>query len=312
MGYLILAMMYVAMTQAWALLAGSLGEISFGQAAFFGIGAYTVALNVSPGGYFPHIPLPLDILLGGINAAIIAGIAGYPLLRLRGIYFAVGVLALSQILRIYFLAFNSIWIVSPFFGYYGRGGEGLTIPVILVNGAYSQVPYFYGSLGVMLITLGAIWVVRHSRWGLAFASIRDDPDAASMMGINTTAYRILCFAISAFFMGLVGGIFAYYTSFVYPNNVFDVNVSFEILVMGIFGGVDSFIGPIVGSTIVFAVNETARMYIPQGYTVILGAILIGTVLFLPGGIVGAVRGWMTRRGRNSKVTKVLSKGGTKT
>src|SRR2546425_6021497 len=130
MNYFILGMLFVAMTQVWALLAGSLGEISFGQAAFFGIGAYTVALNYSPGGYLPRIPIPLDILLGAVNAAIIAGIAGYPLLRLRGIYFAVSVIALQEILRVYFLASNNVWIVPPFFGYYGRGGGGFRIPVI--------------------------------------------------------------------------------------------------------------------------------------------------------------------------------------
>ena len=150
--YVILAMMFIMMTQAWSLLAGSLGEISFGHAAFMGIGAYTVAMNYNNGvRWWNPIPPPFDVALAGVNAALIALIVAYPFLRLRGIYFSVSMLGLLEVLRIYFLGAKNVWIIPPFFGAQGFGGEGILVTYSGVTGQYSLTPYLHASV---ILTIG--------------------------------------------------------------------------------------------------------------------------------------------------------------
>ena len=271
--YVIQLLMYISMSIGWNILGGYLGDLSFGHAAFFGVGAYTVAMLDYYG--ICHFS-PLNILLGGLLSMFIAASIGYPFLKLRGFYFAIGTLGLAEILRV---------VYKDLLRDYTRGARGILVPTIT---PYTVQPYYYAILaltfGIMLVA-GAIV---NSKLGLAFRAIRDDMDSARMSGINATAHRILGFSISAFIVGVIGGFFVYYTGYAHPEGVFSQVISFELLIMVYFGGVGTVLGPIVGAIIVFIVEEVGRALIQQGYLLLLAIMLIIVFILMPGGVVGTV------------------------
>lgn len=273
--YVIVVLMYVVMSLGWNVMGGYLGDISFGHAAFFGIGAYTVALLVNSGvSYFA----PLNLLLGGAVAMAVGAVVGYPFLRLHGFYLAIGSLAL---LGIFYSVFKDI-LAS-----FTRGASGLMVPAIK---PYSVLPYYYSILVIALATVLFVEFIVRSRLGMAFAAIRDDPEAARAVGINITPYRVLGFSLSAFIVGLAGAFFAYYNNYVDPSGAFSLVVSFEMLVMVYFGGVGTVAGPVVGSIAVFAAEEAGRIVLQRGYLLVLAIMLLTVFVFMPGGVVGVLTG----------------------
>lgn len=269
--YLILLLMYVTLSVSWNLQGGYLGDLSFGHAAFFGIGAYTSALLVH---YGVSLYAPINILLGGVLSACFAVLVGYPFLRLKGFYFAIGTLALSEICRLMFK--NVLSAVT-------LGASGVLVPPLK---PYNVYPYYYGILILMFVTTLLVYMIINSRLGLAFLAIKNDPEAARMLGINVTTHRILGFSLSAFFVGLTGGFFAYYNCYVHPDGVFSSIISFEMLVMVFFGGAGTIPGPIIGAIVVFLAEEIGRVILKQGYLLLLAVMLIVVFTIMPGGISG--------------------------
>jgi branched-chain amino acid transport system permease protein len=269
---LIVLLMFISMATAWNLLGGYLGDLSFGHAVFYGIGAYTNGLLVYYGvSSFP----PLNMLAGGVSAMIFGVLLGIPFLRLKGLYFAIGTLGMSQVVRIVFE--NSDFTLRS---------HGVIIPMEQV---YSIVPYYYYIFGITLAILLLNYAIINSRLGIAFLSIRDDPSAAEMLGINVIGFRVLCFGVSGFFVGVVGAFFAFFNHYIFPSGVFSVDLSFEILLMALFGGVGTFLGPIVGAVIVFLVEEVGRQFIQVGFLLFLSVMLMAVFLIMPGGVVGTLR-----------------------
>jgi branched-chain amino acid transport system permease protein len=269
--YAMLLLMYVALSQAYNLVSGYVGDLSFGHTAFFGVGAFTVALSEYYG--FSHFS-PVNVALGGVFAAFLAILIGFPFLRLKGTYFAIGSLALAEVMRIAFL--NSDFTLSS---------RGIYIPIIE---PYSRIPYYSAIVGISAAVTIIVYLIINSRLGITFIAIRDDPDVARVMGINVTLYRILSLTMSAFICGVVGGWFAYYNAYVYPNNVFNMTLSFELMVMTFFGGAGTILGPIIGAVIVLFAEEIGRTYILVGYPLILAILIMITFMFMPGGIIGTL------------------------
>jgi branched-chain amino acid transport system permease protein len=212
--------------------------------------------------------------MGGVIAAAVAVLFGIPFLRLTGLYFAIGTLGISEVVRIAFE--NSDFTLRT---------HGVTIPMEL---PYSIIPYYYS---ILLITVGCLaltYVIIRSRVGIAFISIREDPSAAQMLGINITFYRIFCLSISGFMIGIVGAFFAYFNHYIFPSGVFSLDMSFEILLMALFGGAGTFSGPIIGAIIVFLVEELGRRFIQIGFLLLLSVLLMVVFLLMPGGIVGTL------------------------
>jgi branched-chain amino acid transport system permease protein len=268
--YLILLFMYVTLSTSWNLQGGYLGDLSFGHATFFGIGAYTSALLV----YYQVSPYaPINIVLGGILSACFAWLVGYPFLRLKGFYFAIGTLALGEICRLVFKD-----ILSPI----THGASGIGIQPLK---PYSVFPYYYGILILMVITILLAYIIVNSRLGLTFLAIKNDPEAAAMLGINVPIYRILGFSFSALFVGLVGGFFAYYNCYVHPDGVFSSIISFEMIVMVFFGGAGTILGPIIGAVAVFLAEEIGRIVLGQGFLLLLAVMLVVVFIIMPGGII---------------------------
>jgi len=274
MAYAISLFLFMTLAVAWNLQGGYLGDLSFGHVTFFGISAYTCAL-------LEHHDLlhlaPLNVLLGALLASAFACVIGIPILRLRGFYFAIATLGLSNLLYLVYKI-----ILKPI----TRGASGLIIPP---PKPYHIEVYYYTILSIAIGAVVLSHLVVRSRLGLAFTAIRDDPSAARAIGINTTFYRILGFAISAFVVGVGGGFFAYHNSYINPAGVFSADTSFEMLVMVHIGGVGTLAGPIIGALILYPIEEIGRAFILRGYYVIPALLLILVFIFMPKGVVGMIR-----------------------
>lgn len=274
---MILVLLWVVIGSSWNLLAGYTGQVSFGHAAFFGIGAYTAGIL--------HTKLDLSpwwgMVLGGPSAVILGLFIGYLCFRLRGPYFALGTLATGEILR---LVANN-WVDFT---------EGM-VGILIIQSFGSKLPYYYLAFGIAVLCLGTISLVMHSKLGYYFVSIREDQDAAESLGINTTRYKNISLAISAFFTGIAGGFYLNYMGFIDPSVVFSLhNISIQAILVGILGGVATLWGPTVGALVMVGIQELFRTaffglapkWVSQGHALAFGLLVVLTILYLSNGLVG--------------------------
>lgn len=274
---LILVLMWVIIGSCWNLLAGYTGQVSFGQAAFFGIGAYTAGIF--------HTKLALSawwgMALGGWSAVILGLIIGYLCFRLRGPYFALATLATGEILRL--IANN--WVDFT---------EGM-VGILIMQTFSSKLPYYYLVLGLAALCLGVIYLVMNSKLGFYFVSIREDQDAAESLGINTTLYKNISLLISSFFTGTVGAFYLNYMGFIDPSVVFALHdISIQAILVGIIGGVGTLWGPAIGALVMVGIQELFRTaifglapkWVSQGHAMAFGLLVVLTILFMSNGIVG--------------------------
>jgi branched-chain amino acid transport system permease protein len=274
---LILVLMWVIIGSCWNLIAGYTGQVSFGQAAFFGIGAYTAGIF--------HTKLEISawwgLVFGGWTAILLALIIGYLCFRLRGPYFALATLASGEILRL--IANN--WVDFT---------EGM-VGILIMQTFSSKLPYYYLILGLATLCLGVIYLVMHSKLGYYFVSIREDQDAAESLGINATLYKNLSLMISAFFTGTAGAFYLNYMGFIDPSVVFSLHdISIQAILVGIIGGVGTLWGPGIGALIMVGIQELFRTaffgwapkWVSQGHAMAFGVLVVLTILFMSNGIVG--------------------------
>jgi branched-chain amino acid transport system permease protein len=289
---LILVLMWVAIGSGWNLIAGYTGQVSFGDAAFFGTGAYTAGLLATKLGVSAWWGLPL----GGLMAVVIAFPFGWICFRLRGAYFALATLALNEVMR----HIATIW-------------ESLTggmVGILLMQSFVSKLPYYYIALAIAVLSLVTIHFVVNSRWGYYFVSIREDQDTAESIGIDTHYYKMISLCIAAFLTGLAGALYMNYMAFIDPEVVFSLHdISIMAILVGIVGGVSTVYGPAVGAFVMVAVSEIFRSggfglldslaktvnndvvtimtgYIKQAHVLSFGVLVILVILYLPNGIVG--------------------------
>jgi len=268
-------LMFMVLAQAWNLIGGLAGYPSFGNVAFFGIGAYTTGILMAKAGlsFFPS--LALAALAGALAAVAI----GFPVLRLRGHYFAVATFAAAEAMR---------EIVNNLTGLTG-GGMGLSLP-LMAGGARAIGFYFYYLMfGLFLAALGVNAVITRSRLGYGLLAIREDEEAAMVAGIDTTRYKVIAFALSATLTALAGGIYAYWITYIEPANVFDVLIGVTMLVMVLLGGSGTLWGPPVGAVVLIVLTELVWARFLELHAAILGAVIILVVIFLPDGLVEMVR-----------------------
>jgi len=268
---IIFFMVYIALAISYSILAGYAGETSFGIMGFFGVGGYVVAML----GLYTDVGFPFNFIIGGLIAGLLALTVAYPLLRIRGWYFAVGTWAFAEILRTLIQTYSD----------FTKGAAGVFVrrPEF-----YDPTINYVTALVVGFSIIALFYRLINSKVGLAFRSIRDNYDAAKMMGINTTLYRTLAFVISSFIAGLAGGYFAIHKGYIDPGSAFDPSWMFKMIVMSSLGGTATFLGPILGSGIVLVLEEIGRTYFLKGYLLLLALTLVVVFLFMPGGIVGAI------------------------
>jgi branched-chain amino acid transport system permease protein len=251
-------------------LLGYSGQLSIGQAAFYGIGAYTSALMTTKLG----LPFPLALLGAGIAAAV-ASLLMVPITRLTGAYLAVATLGFSII--VYLFLKNEEWLTGGSYGFIGIPRAAL-FGYVLRDPIYS----YYLNVGVAALVYLTFARIEGSRFGRAINAIRQDPDAARASGLRVTLLKSECFVIAAFVAGLAGSLYAHEVRYLAPND-FTFWKSIEILIMVVIGGVGSLAGAILGAAVVVGLPEFLRG-IGDYRMLVFGAILIATMLFGEGGL----------------------------
>lgn len=283
--------MYITLATSWNIIGGYAGYLSFGHVAFFGIGAYATAVIGQRMELGPVLAI-FASLPAGIFSALIAIVVGYPCLRLRGPYFAVITLCFAFVTEI---AVRNL----DFLG----GADGLWIKGLAAPIETSRSIFFELMLLLTVISLLVARRIQRSRFGAGLRAIKEDEEVAQTMAINTPKVKIAAFAISAFFPGVAGGIYACYLTYIHPDIVFDVNISILVVLMALFGGGASWAGPLVGATILTFVNEGLSTFVKAEFArIIYGFLFIIVIIFMPNGIVEFIRNffWNRRKPRSSK------------
>ena len=279
--------MFVVMATAWNIIGGITGYAAFGNVAFFGIGAYTTGMLVAKAKWPFLVALPLAPLF----AAAFAALVGLPLLRLRGHYFAVASLGVG--VAVGELVQNIDYGGQPLFG----GASGLFLPIYSIDnrGLY----FFYLMVAAAAISIAVTWWVLRSRFGYGLIAIRENEEAAAVLGVNTTAYKVAAFALAAALTGLAGGIFSQWNVFINQDNAFPIEYNVQMILMALLGGTGTVFGPAIGAVLLQLliqflggslpitfdipfVSEAARPIVAQ---IILGLLLVGVVIFVPRGVV---------------------------
>ena len=273
----IIIFMWVIVGSSWNLLAGYTGQVSFGHAIFFGVGAYTAGIFVTKLG----ISAWWGMVFGGIISMLIGLFVGWVCFRLRGPYFALATLAGGEIIRLIATNWESLT-------------EGM-VGILIIQTFTSKLPYYYIAFALAVACIYTIQRIMKSKWGYYFVSIREDEDAASSLGINTTLYKNISLLVSSFFTGMAGAFYMNYMAFIDPEVVFSLHyVSIMAILVGIVGGVATIWGPAVGAFVMVGLQETFRSsffglapkWISQAHALVFGLLVIFVIMFLANGIVG--------------------------
>lgn len=284
---LIMFLLYATLSQAWNFIGGFTGLVSFGHATFFGIGAYAALVLLKKFGLTPWV----GMLIGGGLAALLAVLIGYPVLRLKGHYFAISTFAIAEIMERLFLNWK-----------YVEGAIGLPAPVLeenLLNFMWykNKLPYFYIVFIFFLAVLLLAYKIDRSRLGYYFRAIKQSIDAAEGLGIDTAKFKMIAFILSAFLTSLCGSFYAQYILYIDPPSVLSLDISIKIVLVTVLGGAGTIIGPILGSAILIPLSEYSRILLGgtgKGIDLIVfGALILLISVWQPQGLAGLFR----RRGK---------------
>ena len=262
--------MFVVLAQGWNLVGGLTGYGAFGNICFFGLGAYACAVAVDP--HRLHLSLAVGVLLSPLVPALFALAIGPPLLRLRGHHFAIATLgtavAVGEVVN------NLQWL---------GGASGLFPPIL----SHADLLFFYLMVGVAGLAVGVVLAVKRSRLGYGLVAIRENEEAAAVIGVNTTAYKVVAFTLAAALTGLAGGIFVLWNSFVNQELGFSLDFNIQMILMAVVGGAGTVLGPVlgVGAIEVLIQGLSGRGDLAAWAQIGLGLLLIVTVVFVPRGIV---------------------------
>ena len=277
---MILVFMFGMLGVAWNIMGGYAGMFSFGQAAFFGIGAYTssfllVTFHVNPW---------IGLMAGGGVAALMAAAIGYPCSNLRGHYFAIATIAFGEIVRIHF---NNWKLVNA--------AEGITIPMMdesLANFMFhsSKLPYYYIMLAFLLLALVICYFVANSKMGYYFRAIKESHDVAEVLGVNVVRYRLIAIMVSAFLSAMAGTFYAQYILYIDPESVMLLAISVQIVLISMLGGAGTIMGPVIGAAILIPISELTRIWLGHKGTgvdmLIYGFLITLISVYQPQGIWG--------------------------
>ena len=263
------ALLLAVLAQGWNIIGGYTGYASFGNSVFYGLGSYGVAIAMVQW----HLPFAVGLVFGVALAVAFALLLGVPVLRLRGHYFAIATLALAGVMAA---------IVSnvPLAGQ----NIGLVLPPL------NDDRLFYGlALGLMLISTGVVYWLTRSRFGFGLIAIRENEDGAAVMGVNTTLYKVLAFTLSGVLSSLAGGIHAYWITFLDPESAFDIGLNVKMIIMAVFGGAGTVLGPVIGAFTLSAISEWLSSEVTSIATLFFGVVIIAAVVLMPHGLMDLAR-----------------------
>jgi branched-chain amino acid transport system permease protein len=263
-------LLVATVAQAWNIIGGFAGYVSFGNSVFYGLGTYGTAIAMVQF----NQSFWLSLVVGAVLAMLCALLLGIPILRLRGPYFAIATLGLSA-------AMGAFFANLPIAG----ANIGLILPLTRAD------PMFYElSLGLLVACTGTVALIAGSRFGMALIAIREDEDAAEAMGVNTTLYKVLALVMSALFTAVAGGIHAYWITFVDPASAFDLTLNVRMVIMTVFGGPGTVFGPVIGAFILSAIYEYLSSSISTAAALLFGVVIVLAVVFMPKGIIDLAGG----------------------
>lgn len=270
---------------AWAILGGFAGYASFGHSAFIGVGAFAAGLvEMRLSGIPTVLLLPIGVLVGGACCGVLSAVIAYPILRLRGTFFAIAMLGVSHVCA---ELTNNI----DFF----EGSLGLTYPTVVPSGV-DPVTFFYelylaAGLAVLLIA----WKIRDSRFGAGLLSIREDEDTARMLGVPTERYKRTAFVVSAILTGILGVLYGHSLGYITTDSVYRDDTNLNLIVYSLLGGMGTLFGPVIGAFLLVFITQVILGRMLDFHLFATGLLLAFLVLAAPGGIIGLVRNWRLRR-----------------
>lgn len=277
---MILFFMFGMLGVAWNIMGGYAGMFSFGQVAFFGIGAYTSSFLLMAYQVNPWIGL----IVGGLVAALVGAAIGYPCSNLRGHYFAIASIAFGEIVRTHF---NNWKLIGA--------AEGLSLPMLdegFKNFMFhsSKLPYYYIMLAFLIISLLVCYLISTSKIGYYFRAIKESHDVAKVLGINVVWYRLIAIMISAFLTAMAGTFYAQYVLYIDPESVMLLPISIQIVLISMLGGAGSVMGPVVGAAILLPISEVTRVWLGHKGTgvdmLIYGFLITLISVYQPKGVWG--------------------------
>jgi branched-chain amino acid transport system permease protein len=258
---------FAVMAEGWNLIGGFAGYTDFGSVVFFGLGGYTTGLLMTK----LKLPFVAGWLAGAALCTVFAILMGLLLLRLRGHYFGIATLGTSFAVREIVANWPSVT----------GGGTGISLPIY----EFPNSVFYYIMLAVLIASVAVTWWLSRNRLGFGLIAIRENEQAAEVLGVNALRYKVTAYALSGFFIGMVGGAYAYWITFIDPTTVFDVGITVEVIIMAVLGGAGSVAGPLLGAAILTVISEILNAYVPGVHLTVLGAIIVLVVLLIPNGVI---------------------------
>ena len=282
-GVMLLGFMLAIQACSWNIISGYAGYISLGHSMFLGLGSYTVAILAIKWGVNPLWLIPL----GGVTAVVIALLIGSVVLRTRGHAFVIITIAMLLAAQIFAVNFKGLT----------QGSDGITLELPFWDRDYQNIPFYYIFLSLLVLTvLFTVWI-RRTKFGTGLIAIREDEGKAASIGVNTTRFKIVGYGASAFFIGVAGGVYAYYLTFLNPVGSFAILGSVVIVLAALTGGKGTLYGPVIGAFLVQLTSEAATVYGGGSQTRVLlfGSALVAVVLFMPAGLLPTIEArWRQR------------------
>ena len=269
LNFVFLILLAITLAESWNIVAGYAGQVNLGHAAFFGLGALVTRTLWTDG-----IPVLLAMAAGAAAAMLFALVIGGAAFRLRGAYFAIGTLALGEILR------TTVGNMLP---------EISTLPASTIA-SYRLTQRYYLALGLAAVSVIAVAALATSRLGLGMRAIREDEEAAEASGVGALSLKLTALALSTALAGLAGGLFAYYHISYYPSHAFGPQWTFDALLMTFIGGVGTLQGPVLGAVLYVVLKEYLALRWVDIHLLIFGTLFVAIVLLLPGGLVDVASG----------------------
>jgi branched-chain amino acid transport system permease protein len=291
LGLAILTLLYAVLGQAWNILGGYTGQVSLGNAIYFGIGAYTSTVLLLNWAVNPW----LGMLVGAVLAVLCGLVVGLPTFRLRGHYFVTATIVINEVIRVVFTNWDFV-----------GGARGLYVPIeqeSLLHFQFhkSKVPYYYVILVLFLVAILVTWLIERSKWGYYFKAIRDDADAAASLGVNVAYYKHVANGANALLTAIAGTFYAQYVLFLDPASVFSVWISVLVLLIPVLGGKGTLWGPILGAFVLMPLSELTRIYLGgQGraiHLVLYGLLIMIIAVMEPRGLMALAGRFSLKRFR---------------
>jgi branched-chain amino acid transport system permease protein len=277
----VMTFIWAALSGSWNLMAGYGGLVSLGQSAFFGIGAYTTAVLYATYGISPW----LGLLAGVVLTTSMAVLISWPCFRLRGAFFSLATLVFPIVMEIVANNWTSVT----------RGSSGIAMPYRpgLVNFMFaSRWAYIAAAFVLMMIVYGITRWMHRGRLGLYLIAVRDDQDAAESLGVVPVRVKLIVTIMSAALTSMGAFLYAQYILFLDPPSMFSINISVQIALFSLIGGLGTPIGPIIGSVLMTPLDGLLSIFLGGGPRLLIyGAVLLGVVLLAPHGVAGAYKAW---------------------